>query len=57
MISSITSVPLDRVLCKKEEQLVVIEKELGATVIGQQEAIAIVANHLRRVEANLQTLQ
>jgi ATP-dependent Clp protease ATP-binding subunit ClpB len=49
-----TGIPIDKLLEGEKERLVGAEVQLGKRVIGQQRAIAAVANAVRRARAGLQ---
>lgn len=53
IVASWTGIPLRRMLESEGEKLMKIEEVLGARVIGQEEAIKLVANALRRARAGL----
>jgi len=54
VVAKWTGVPVDKLLEGEKEKLVHAEEELGRRVIGQKEAIASVANAVRRARAGLQ---
>ncbi|MBO5724131.1 MAG: ATP-dependent Clp protease ATP-binding subunit, partial [Lentisphaeria bacterium] len=53
VISKLCSVPVHQLQEKERGQLLALEKELSASVIGQQEAVSILARSLRRSRADL----
>jgi len=54
VVSRWTGVPVDKMLEGEREKLLGMEQELGARVIGQDEAIAAISNAVRRARAGLQ---
>jgi ATP-dependent Clp protease ATP-binding subunit ClpB len=54
VVAKWTGIPVDNLLEGEKEKLVHAEEEMGKRVIGQQEAIAAVANAVRRSRAGLQ---
>jgi ATP-dependent Clp protease ATP-binding subunit ClpB len=48
-----TGVPVTRMLESEKERLAKLEQHLGARVVGQREAVAVVANAVRRARAGL----
>ncbi|HXM39123.1 MAG TPA: ATP-dependent chaperone ClpB [Gemmatimonadales bacterium] len=54
IVSKWTGIPVTKMLESEKERLVKLEDELGQRVIGQQEALAAVANAVRRARAGLQ---
>ncbi len=54
VISRWTGIPVDKMLEGEREKLLGMEAQLGARVIGQDEAIAAIANAVRRARAGLQ---
>ncbi len=57
VVSRWTGVPVDKMLEGERDKLVNMEDRLGARVIGQSEALAAVANAVRRSRAGLQDTQ
>ena len=53
VVSRWTGVPVTRILATEAEKLLKLEAELGQRVVGQAEAIAAVANALRRSRAGI----
>src|SRR5919198_4267155 len=49
-----TGIPVTKMLESEKERLLKLEEELGRRVIGQREALAAVANAVRRARAGLQ---
>jgi len=54
MVSKITGIPIDSMLSSERDKLLVMEKELRSTVIGQDDAIAAVSDAVRRSRAGIQ---
>src|SRR5438876_3055797 len=54
IVSKWTGIPVSRLLESERERLTRLEEELGRRVIGQPEALAAVANAVRRARAGLQ---
>lgn len=54
VVSKWTGIPVGKMLQSEREKLIHLEEELHKRVIGQQEAIAAVANAVRRSRAGLQ---
>src|SRR3989337_3061150 len=54
IVSKWTGIPVRRMLESERERLTRLEQELGRRVIGQEEALAAVANAVRRSRAGLQ---
>ncbi len=54
VVAKWTGVPVDKLLEGEKEKLIQAEAELAQRVVGQQEAIASVANAVRRARAGLQ---
>jgi ATP-dependent Clp protease ATP-binding subunit ClpB len=54
VVSSWTGIPVTRMLEGERQKLVQMEERLGRRVIGQREAIAAVANAVRRARSGLQ---
>lgn len=54
MVSKITGIPIDSMLSSERDKLLVLEKELRSTVIGQDDAIAAVSDAVRRSRAGIQ---
>ncbi|VAW52951.1 ClpB protein [hydrothermal vent metagenome] len=48
-----TGIPVSKMLEGEQEKLLRMEQEIGAQVVGQQEAVAAVANAIRRSRAGL----
>ncbi|MBN1409371.1 MAG: ATP-dependent Clp protease ATP-binding subunit [Spirochaetales bacterium] len=53
IISSTTGIPLFRIAQKESEKLLQIEQELQSNVIGQEEAIKVIASAIRRSRTGL----
>ena len=53
VIAKWTGIPITRLLETEKEKLSNLEKELGKRVVGQEEAISVVSNALRRSRAGL----
>lgn len=53
VVSRATGVPIAKMLEKETEKLVHMEKELAQRVVGQEEALRVVANAIRRSRAGL----
>jgi ATP-dependent Clp protease ATP-binding subunit ClpB len=54
VVSRWTGVPVDKMLEGEREKLLQMEKALSARVIGQEEAITVIADAVRRARAGLQ---
>ncbi|MFH7319737.1 ATP-dependent chaperone ClpB [Desulfurivibrio sp. D14AmB] len=54
VVAKWTGIPTDRLLEGEKEKLVAADRELARRVVGQQEAIAAIANAVRRARAGLQ---
>jgi ATP-dependent Clp protease ATP-binding subunit ClpB len=54
IVSKWTGIPVTKMLESEKERLIKLEDELGRRVIGQREALAAVANAVRRARAGLQ---
>ena len=54
VVSRWTGIPVDKMLAGERDKLLAMEQRLGQRVIGQEEAIAAVANAVRRARAGLQ---
>jgi len=54
IVSRWTGIPVDKMLEGEREKLLHMEDALGATVIGQDEAITAISNAVRRARAGLQ---
>ena len=54
IVSKWTGIPVSKMLESEKERLLKLEEELGQRVIGQREALAAVANAVRRARAGLQ---
>src|SRR5690242_15703860 len=54
IVSKWTGIPVSKMLESERERLTKLEDELGQRVIGQPEALAAVANAVRRARAGLQ---
>ena len=54
VVAKWTGIPVDRLLSGEKEKLVHADAALAETVVGQEEAIAAVANAVRRARAGLQ---
>ncbi|MFU8819325.1 MAG: ATP-dependent chaperone ClpB [Desulfurivibrio sp.] len=54
VVAKWTGIPTDRLLEGEKEKLVAADRELSKRVVGQQEAIAAIANAVRRARAGLQ---
>ncbi|MEN8195126.1 MAG: ATP-dependent chaperone ClpB, partial [Pseudomonadota bacterium] len=54
VVSRWTGIPVDRMLEGEREKLLQMEAALGASVIGQEEAITAISNAVRRARAGLQ---
>ncbi|HET98556.1 MAG TPA: ATP-dependent chaperone ClpB [Desulfurivibrio alkaliphilus] len=54
VVAKWTGIPTDKLLEGEKEKLVAADKELARRVVGQEEAIAAVANAVRRARAGLQ---
>ncbi|RME71449.1 MAG: AAA family ATPase [Planctomycetota bacterium] len=53
-VARLTGIPVQRMLAEERERLLHMERELGARVIGQPEAIEAIARAVRRSRAGLQ---
>ena len=53
LISKLTGIPLSKIEEKESERLLKIEEELKRHIIGQDQAITVIANALRRARAGL----
>ena len=53
VISKWTGIPIDKMLEGERDKLLAMEDHIGRHIIGQQEAIAAVANATRRSRAGL----
>ena len=53
VISKLCSVPVDQLQEKETKQLLALEQDLASTVIGQPEAVSLLARSLRRSRADL----
>ena len=49
-----TGIPVDKLMAGEREKLLRMEQELGTRVIGQEEAVEVVSNAVRRARAGLQ---
>jgi ATP-dependent Clp protease ATP-binding subunit ClpB len=54
IISKITAIPLDRILSGEKEKLLKMEELLRQRVVGQDEALHVISNAVRRSRAGLQ---
>jgi ATP-dependent Clp protease ATP-binding subunit ClpB len=54
IVSKWTGIPVTKMMESEKERLLKLEDELGQRVIGQREALAAVANAVRRARAGLQ---
>ncbi len=54
VVSKWTGIPVERMLEGERERLVDLERSLSARVVGQEEALGVVANAVRRSRAGLQ---
>ena len=54
LVSKITGIPVDNMLSSEREKLLTLEKNLGKTVIGQDDAISAVSDAVRRSRAGIQ---
>jgi len=54
IVSKWTGIPVTKMLESEKERLLKLEEELGRRVIGQREAVTVVANAVRRARAGLQ---
>jgi ATP-dependent Clp protease ATP-binding subunit ClpB len=54
VVSRWTGIPVDRMLEGEREKLIHMEEKLGQRVVGQETAIAVVADAVRRARAGLQ---
>jgi ATP-dependent Clp protease ATP-binding subunit ClpC len=53
VISDMTGIPLSRIVQSESEKLLHIEEELHRTVVGQDEAISVIASAIRRSRTGL----
>lgn len=53
VISRITKVPLDELIAEEKERLLDLEKELATHIIGQDDALKIIADFIRRSRVGL----
>jgi len=53
IVSRWTGIPVDRMLTGERDKLLAMEDALGARVVGQAEAVTVVANAVRRARAGL----
>jgi ATP-dependent Clp protease ATP-binding subunit ClpB len=53
IVSRWTGIPVNKMMEGEQEKLLRMEQEIGATVIGQHEAVTAVANAIRRSRAGL----
>ena len=53
VVSKRTGIPIDKMLAGEKEKLLNMEEHLGKRVIGQKEAIAAIANAIRRSRAGI----
>ena len=53
VVSRWTGIPVNRMMASEREKLLQMEKELGRHVVGQEEAIRVVSNAVRRARAGL----
>ena len=54
VVSKWTGIPVDKMTQSEKDKLLRLEDEIGARLIGQQEAVAAVADAIRRSRAGLQ---
>ena len=54
VVSRWTGIPVDRMLAGEREKLLHMEDSLRARVVGQEEAIVVISNAVRRARAGLQ---
>ncbi len=54
IIAKITGIPADKIMSGEKEKLLKMEEFLRARVVGQDEALEVVANAVRRARAGLQ---
>lgn len=54
VVSRWTGIPVDKLLAAEREKLLAMEEALATRVIGQDEALKVVANAVRRARAGLQ---
>ena len=54
MVSRWTGIPVDKMLEGERDRLMAMEETLGRRVVGQEEAVAAIANAVRRARAGLQ---
>lgn len=54
VVSKWTGIPVDRMMEGEREKLLTMEERIGTRVIGQEDAIAAVANAVRRARSGLQ---
>ncbi len=57
VVSSMTGIPLSRIEEKESTRLLNMEKELGAKVVGQEEAIQVITKAIRRSRSGLKDLR
>ncbi len=53
IVASMTGIPLKRMVAEEAKKLLDLEKELSKTVIGQDEALGVVAKAIRRSRAGM----
>ena len=53
IVASMTGIPLKRMVAEEAKKLLDLEKELNKTVIGQDEALGVVAKAIRRSRAGM----
>jgi ATP-dependent Clp protease ATP-binding subunit ClpB len=56
IISRITGIPIETMLSAERDKLLMMEQELGKSVIGQDEAIKAIADAVRRSRAGIQDI-
>lgn len=54
IVSRVTGIPVDSMLCSEKDKLLVMEEKLRSTVIGQDDAISAVSDAIRRARAGIQ---
>ena len=54
VVSKWTGIPVDKMTQSEKDKLLLLEDEIGARLIGQEEAVAAVADAIRRSRAGLQ---
>jgi ATP-dependent Clp protease ATP-binding subunit ClpB len=54
IVSRWTGIPVDKLMAGEREKLLRMEQELGKRVIGQEEAVQVVSDAVRRARAGLQ---